>query len=121
MRCGRRAWNGSGVFASSRLSAVTQTLLLAGGLAAVGLASGGGAFGHDPSEPFADWYNALRRPAGGSSCCGYDHDCSTVEYRISPPHNDADSEFEAFYDAEWHRIPEADVVRRHDNPTGSGV
>src|SRR5215472_9917974 len=92
--------------------------LLVVGLVAL---AGSVAFGHEAPEPFADWYNALRRPAGGGSCCGNDHDCATVEYRISPPGDDTESEFEAFYNGDWHRIPEADVVRRHDNPTGEGV
>jgi DNA-binding CsgD family transcriptional regulator len=95
---------------------------LVAALAIMLLASADSAYAHDPSEPFAEWYQSLKRPdVVGGSCCSMARDCQPTEYRMTPPLLDGDSDYEALVGERWIRVPERTVIRRHDNPTGSGV
>jgi hypothetical protein len=77
---------------------------------------------HDPGEPFAEWFQSLSRPdVVGGSCCSLSRDCQPTEYRLSPAPSAEGSEYEVLMGERWVRVPERAVIRRHDNPTGSGV
>ncbi len=77
---------------------------------------------HDPGEPFAEWFQSLTRPdVVGGSCCSLSRDCQPTEYRLSPAPTAEGSEYEVLLGERWIRVPERAVIRRHDNPTGSGV
>ncbi len=90
-------------------------------LAIMLLASVDSASAHDPGEPFADWFQSLNRPDVGGSCCSLSRDCQPAEYRLSPAPTAEGSEYEVLIGGRWVRVPERAVIRRHDNPTGSGV
>jgi hypothetical protein len=60
------------------------------------------------------WYESLMRNGGGGSCCSV-ADCRVVDYRTGP-HG-----YEAFVEGKWTAVPDAIVLRRHDNPTGGAV
>ncbi len=85
-----------------RLAAIAAALVL---LAAAPLRS-------DTSLGY--WFKSLMRNDGGGSCCAT-ADCRAVDYRVGR-HG-----YEAFVDGEWTDVPDAIVLRRHDNPTGGAV
>ena len=76
----------------------------------------------DPA--WAPWFGSLRRPGTDQSCCSL-ADCRRVRYRVSDGH------FQAFIGGDfprwtspphaWTNVPDANVLRRQDNPTGEGV
>lgn len=72
------------------------------------------AMAHDATEPYAQWYNSLKQPGTGVSCCNT-HDCSAVDYRIGK------DGYEANVDSRWISIPESKVLSHQDNPTGHAV
>lgn len=74
------------------------------------------AFGHEPSEPFAAWFNSLKQPDTGISCCSVS-DCRPVDYRVAQDRYEA-----AVADAPegWLPIPSEKIVHR-ENPTGRAV
>jgi hypothetical protein len=79
------------------------------------------AIAHDPGEPYAEWYQSLDRPDVGGPCCSQHKDCQPVEYRMSPPVQETDSDYEAMVAGHWLRVPQRALLARHDNPTGGGV
>lgn len=74
----------------------------------------GRAFGHETSEPYADYYTGLYT-AEGASCCGgpgsLSHDCEPTEARLGA------QGWEALYRGHWLAIPPT-IVRNVANPTG---
>lgn len=88
---------------------------------AIMMAGASPAIAHDPGEPFAEWYQSLVRPDTGGPCCSLKRDCGPVKYQNSPPVAEGDSDYEAFVGGQWIRVPDRAVLKRHDNPTGSGV
>jgi len=88
-------------------------------LAALLLLTIGGARAHDPDDEFADWYQSLKTPGSGISCCSQRRDCQPVVYyraSLSIPGG-----YEAIYQGEWVEIPPEAVLQRADNPTGFAV
>jgi hypothetical protein len=67
----------------------------------------------DPA--LASWYQSLRQPGTGISCCSV-ADCRSTEARIS-----ATAEYEALIDGTWLTVPSASILDRVDNPTGRAV
>jgi hypothetical protein len=68
--------------------------------------------GADPS--LAPWFQSLRQPGTGVSCCSI-ADCRQTDYRTN---GDA---YEALIDGEWLVVPSEKVLHRVDNPTGRAV
>ena len=68
--------------------------------------------GADPS--LAPWFQALRQPGTGISCCSV-ADCRQTEYRTSGDH------YEALIEDRWLVVPPEKVLSRTDNPTGHAV
>ena len=70
------------------------------------------------------WFKSLRRPGTDQPCCSV-ADCRRVLYRVHDDH------FQVFIGRDfprwtnppfdWVDVPEANVLRRQDNPTGEGV
>ncbi len=66
----------------------------------------------DPAQ--APWFNSLRQPGSGISCCSI-ADCRPVDYRTVGDH------YEAYIEGEWRAVPPDKVLTRADNPTGRAV
>ena len=80
-------------------------------LAAVG-ASAAPPEGADPA--LAPWFQSLRQPGTGTSCCSM-ADCRATDYRT-----DGDS-YEALIENRWVVVPQDKILQRVDNPTGRAV
>lgn len=100
-----------------RLPAGTKVgLIVVGALIALGIAFGALAqppAGADPNSELGHWFNSLRQPDTGVSCCGV-ADGHQVDYRIAGDH------YEVWYDQKWIAIPKKFVINTM-NPTGRGV
>ncbi len=68
----------------------------------------------DADPTLAPWFNSLRQPGSGISCCSI-ADCGPVDYRTVADH------YEAFIEGEWRVVPPDKVLKRADNPTGRAV
>lgn len=62
----------------------------------------------------APWFQALRQPDTGISCCSI-ADCRQTDYRTSGDH------YEALIQDRWVSVPPEKVLSRTDNPTGRAV
>jgi hypothetical protein len=62
----------------------------------------------------APWYNSLRQPQSGISCCSV-ADCRSTDSRIQGDH------YEVLIEGEWRSVPPEAVLERSDNPTGHAV
>jgi hypothetical protein len=60
------------------------------------------------------WFEGLRQPGTGKSCCSIS-DCRPVDYRTSGDH------YEALISGNWVPIPADKILQRIDNPTGNAV
>ncbi len=67
----------------------------------------------DPA--FAHWFELLRRPDGGGSCCSITSDCRVTEFRRRGDH------YQALYAGAWIDVPESAILHRRDNPLGRAV
>ncbi|KAA5612071.1 hypothetical protein [Rhodovastum atsumiense] len=68
----------------------------------------------NPDPELAPWYNSLRQPGTGISCCSI-ADCRPVDYRV------VQDRYEAFIAGAWRAVPPDRVLHREDNPTGRAV
>ncbi len=68
----------------------------------------------DADPELAPWFDDLRVPGTGTSCCSL-ADCRPTEYRTRGNH------YEALIDGQWLPVPPSSVLQRTDNPTGHGV
>lgn len=69
----------------------------------------------DNADPrFAPWFEGLRQPGTGISCCSI-ADCRPVDYRVG-----ADG-YEVFIEGQWHPIPADKILQGKDNPMGRAV
>lgn len=85
---------------------------------ALGLSFAASAYGHDPGEPFAEWFQSLRSPKTGSSCCSAQRDCKQVDdYRAGKE----PGSYEVKYEGAWVSVPADVVLQRIDNPTARPV
>lgn len=89
-----------------------RTALLAAGvtLAATALAKPPS----DTDYSLAPWFQSLRQPGTGVSCCSI-ADCRTTDYRT------VGDQYEALIDDKWVRVPPEKILQRMDNPTGRAV
>lgn len=74
---------------------------------------------HEPTEPFANWFNALAMPKSGIGCCGMHHDCEYTDAVLK------DDGWWALWQNpygpwQWIKVPE-DRTLHQDNPTGQAV
>ncbi len=84
--------------------------LLAGGLPAPAHAAPPA----DADPSLGPWFNSLRQPDTGISCCSIS-DCRNADYRVTQ------GAYEAFIAGAWRRVPPEKVLSRSDNPTGRAV
>ncbi|HUZ74231.1 MAG TPA: hypothetical protein VMU87_14715 [Stellaceae bacterium] len=96
-----RGWRFSG--------AVTVACLMVG---CTGVAKAAPPKNADPA--LAPWFNGLRQPGTGASCC------STADCRISQYRTEADG-YEVLIDGQWVRVPPEAVLDHTSNPTGRAV
>ncbi|HEY3919095.1 MAG TPA: hypothetical protein VGL83_14985 [Stellaceae bacterium] len=66
----------------------------------------------DPA--LAPWYQSLRQPDTGVSCCSI-ADCRATDYRTNGDH------YEVLIDDKWTVVPKDKVLQRVDNPVGRAV
>jgi hypothetical protein len=79
--------------------------------------------GADLASPEAVWFQSLKQPHTGASCCDIS-DCRKVPTREAGDHWEflADvKEFGGNGDNRWHVIPEDKWLRHKTNPTGETV
>jgi hypothetical protein len=69
---------------------------------------------NDGDYTLAPWFQSLRQPGSGISCCSL-ADCRTTDYRTDG------GSYEALIDGRWLVVPEDKVLQRTDNPTGRAV
>ncbi len=75
--------------------------------------------GRSAPPPNADpglsaWFNSLRQPGTGASCCSI-ADCRPVDYRLGP------AGYEVFIDNTWRPVPPDKVIHGKENPLGRAV
>jgi len=69
----------------------------------------------DNADPyFAGWFQSLRQPGTGISCCSI-ADCRQTEYRTGR------DGYEALIDGQWLAVPPEKVLDHTENPTGRAV
>jgi hypothetical protein len=90
------------------IAITTWAVILIGAKVALGAAPDGA----DPA--LAPWYQSLRQPGTGVSCCSI-ADCRTTDYR---PRGDG---YEAMIDGNWVDVPPDKVLQHMPNPTGRAV
>jgi hypothetical protein len=62
----------------------------------------------------APWFNSLRQPGTGVSCCSIS-DCRPVDYRLTG------SGYEVWIQEQWRAVPADKVLQGHENPIGRAV
>jgi hypothetical protein len=68
----------------------------------------------NPDPALAPWFESLRQPDSGASCCSTS-DCRPVDFRTSGDH------YEVFLQNRWMEVPQHAILHRLDNPTGRAV
>jgi hypothetical protein len=66
----------------------------------------------DPA--LAPWFQSLRQPETGMSCCDI-ADCRPTEYRMTG------DDYEVWIDNKWMTVPPRRILQRTDNPVGRAV
>jgi hypothetical protein len=90
-------------------------LLAAGALALLAAAYSAVAAPPDGADPgLAPWFQSLRQPGTGISCCSIS-DCRTTDYRTRM------DGYEAYIDDKWISVPWEKVLDHMPNPTGRAV
>jgi len=105
-----------------RLPGLTRTphlllplLLMAGLVTALFGGDGAVAAPPDNADPtLAPWFQSLRQPGTGISCCSM-ADCRATEYRTSA------FGYEALIEDKWLAVPPDRVLQHTDNPTGRAI
>jgi hypothetical protein len=79
-------------------------------------ATGAAAAPPDNADPgMAVWFQTLRQPGTGISCCSI-ADCRQTEYRTSEL-----GRYEALIEGRWMDVPPEKVLDHTENPTGRAV
>jgi hypothetical protein len=68
----------------------------------------------DADMTLAPWFQSLRQPGTGMSCCSI-ADCRKTDFRIQGDH------YEALVEGAWVDVPTDKVLSRMDNPTGRAI
>lgn len=73
--------------------------------------------GTDKHSPTAEWFQSLRNPITGISCCDRSdgHILADDAWRVMGNH------YEVLINNAWTTVPDRVVLSRSDNPTGSAV
>ena len=66
----------------------------------------------DPA--LAPWFQSLRQPETGMSCCDI-ADCRPTEYRT------VGDQYEVWIEDQWLPVPPRKILQRADNPVGRGI
>ncbi len=91
-----------------RSSAVAVTLLTFSALPTVSAPP-------ENADPrLAPWFNSLRQPGTGVSCCSIS-DCRPVDYRVSG------AGYEVWIEGTWRQVPADKILQGRDNPIGRAV
>jgi hypothetical protein len=73
---------------------------------------------HDGSDPLSAWYQSLKDPETGISCCSMQRDCQAVDdYHASA----TPGGYVVRIDGSTLEVPPSKVLQRTDNPTGHAV
>jgi hypothetical protein len=84
-------------------------------LAALVHAAPGRAAPPENADPnLAPWFQSLRQPGTGISCCSV-ADCRMTDYRTTA------AGYEALIDNKWLDVPPARVLQHTSNPTGRAI
>jgi hypothetical protein len=62
----------------------------------------------------APWFQGLRQPGTGMSCCSI-ADCRQTDFRTNGSH------YEALVEGQWREVPQETIIERIENPTGHAV
>ena len=84
-------------------------------LALLGAARAAPPPGADPA--LHDWFQDLKRPADGGSCCSL-ADCHTL---TDGQWREIDNGYQILIRGQWVTVPPADVLPHKNNPTGGAV
>jgi hypothetical protein len=68
----------------------------------------------DADPAFAAWFQSLRQPGSGISCCSI-ADCRITTYRTNA------NGYETLIDGTWRPVPPDKVLQHIGNPTGRAV
>jgi hypothetical protein len=77
----------------------------------------GSAIAHPPPNAdlrFAPWFESLRQPGTGMSCCSM-ADCRPTEFRVRGNH------YQALVMGKWEDVPPSAVLQQTNNPTGRAI
>lgn len=77
----------------------------------------GSAVAHPPANTdlrFEQWFQGLRQPGTGMSCCSI-ADCRPTEFRTRGGH------YQALVMGKWEDVPPSAVLQKTDNPTGRAI
>ena len=77
----------------------------------------GSAFARPPKDAdmsLAPWFQSLRQPGTGMSCCSI-ADCRPADFRIEG------GRYQVMVDGSWQDVPADTILERMDNPTGRAV
>lgn len=90
------------------------TAILLVGLATAPLAFAAPPPGADPNSPTAQFFQGLRQPHTGASCCSIS-DCRAYQARV------ADGHYEVWHDGAWLVVPDAVILPQMVNPIGETI
>lgn len=117
---------GAAVYAAGKklgfwLAVLAVLSALAGSIALARRAAGAPPAGADPNSELGAWFQGLRQPGTGSSCCSLS-DCRATDYR------ELGDRYEVLVDEKWGvappawvEVPPDKILTKIDNPTGRGV
>ena len=97
-----------------RLSAAALSLVVMTAVLVSGSGQAAPPEGADPNSQIGQWFQSLKQPGSGISCCSI-ADCRPVEYRL------VSDGYEALLDKDWVRIPDQAILHGHSNPTARGI
>jgi hypothetical protein len=105
-----------GLLIATRPNLLPQLLLAAAfAVTLIAQATWSGAQPPEGSDPYlAPWFQSLRQPGTGISCCSI-ADCRQTEYRTGQ------NGYEALIGDQWVAVPREKVLDHTENPTGRAV
>lgn len=96
------------------MSKRTAYLIIAVIAAVLVLHNARGAPPEDADPALGNWYQGLRQPDTGISCCSI-ADCRPVDDRVGP------NGYEVLIDGEWMPVPQEKILQGKHNPSGRAV
>ena len=80
----------------------------------IGVAPAAPPDGADPNSPVGQWFQSLKQPGSGASCCSI-ADCRPVDDRLGS------DGYEARLDDKWVKVPDQRVLHGQSNPTARAI